>query len=787
MEYFAHIERKEGEISRKQTVAQHVRAAAERAGACLQPVGLSEAGYLAALLHDVGKCKAEFQDYLFSENGKVGSVNHSFAGVRLLWEHFHGKMSESYTDVSVEFLTYAIGAHHGLFDCVDQDGCSGFAHRVEKQNIFYEESRNGFLSHCADWQEIDRRFAAADEQLQRLMKQLLAMAKKSNGGMQDFSFYLGVAARLLAAAVMEGDRRDTASFVKAWTPPPSVANKAYWQQRLAYMEEKLAAFPNKTPIDKARRTISDLCRRAAEGKGGVYRLHVPTGGGKTLSSLRFALAHAAAQDKKRILFVTPLLSILEQNAAVIRKYFGDDAHILEHHSNVIQPQLVGDDLDLRELAVDSWDAPVIITTMVQLLNTFFLGKTTSVRRFQSLVDAVVVIDEVQTVPNHMLTLFNLTVNFLSEVCHTTFLLCSATQPCFEKADHPLLREPIEVVPYSRQLWAPFHRTELKLLDSRRLEEIPEQIRSILKTTNSLLVVCNKRSEAAFLFQALREECENTFHLSASMCMQHRRDTLAQIEESLAHKQQKTLCIATQVIEAGVDISFGCVLRLAAGIDSVVQAAGRCNRNGESDVPAPVYLLNCSDENLNHLQEIRRAKTVTLSLQEQFRTAPETLDNDLFSDKAVVWYYQKLYREMAMGFQDYTLPKENNTLFSLLSSNTHYHKPEAPCYGSLSLPQAFRTAGKRFCVFDSNTLDAIVPYGEGAQLIAQLADLPEGDLVAWQNWQKAVKPYTVSLYQWQEEKVEPYLVRQNGAAFLLPQAYDGQLGFVIPEELSFMEV
>ena len=175
MEYFAHIEKNGEKIERQQTVAQHCRAAADRAGACLAGASLSEVGYLAALLHDVGKCKEEFQTYLLSGEGKRGSVNHSFAGVHMIWERFHGEKSATPSDASAELLAFAIGAHHGLFDCVSDLGESGFAHRVEKQGVFYEESRDGFLSQCANWHEIDSRFSAADAQLQTLYKKLIEM------------------------------------------------------------------------------------------------------------------------------------------------------------------------------------------------------------------------------------------------------------------------------------------------------------------------------------------------------------------------------------------------------------------------------------------------------------------------------------------------------------------------------------------------------------------------------------------------------------------------------------
>lgn len=194
------------------------------------------------------------------------------------------------------------------------------------------------------------------------------------------------------------------------------------------METKLDQFPQDSPIDRARRAISDQCRQAAQQPGGVFRLNVPTGGGKTLSSLRFALAHARRHRKQRIIFTSPLLSILEQNAAVIRAYIQDDSLILEHHSNLVRTAEDGQKLDERELLTETWESPIILTTLVQLLNTLFSGKTTAIRRFHSLCGSVIVIDEVQTVPSKMLSLFSLAVNFLAEICGATVVLCPPPSP-----------------------------------------------------------------------------------------------------------------------------------------------------------------------------------------------------------------------------------------------------------------------------------------------------------------------------------------------------------------------
>lgn len=637
MEYWAH--KREGRQIVWQTLREHLRGAARRAAECLRPMGLENAAYLAALLHDAGKAAPAFQKYLAAgDHSARGQVIHSFQGCRYLMEQFHEETDPIRTGVMAsELLAFAIGAHHGLFDCVDPTRRIGLKYRAEKQGISYEESVQGLFSQGISKQEIERLFSSAVGEIDPILEQL----EREYVDDHEYFFVVGLLARLLLSAVIEGDRYDTAAFMEGNTPPNLPEDMTpVWATRLAYLEEKLQGKPHDGEIDNARQKISETCGAFAEKASGIYRLNVPTGGGKTLSSLRYALAHAKQFGKKRLIFTSPLLSILEQNAKEIRKFVGDDRLILEHHSNVVQTDTSQDALDECELLVQSWNAPIILTTLVQLLNTLFDGKTTSIRRFQALCDSVIVIDEVQTVPTKLLSLFNLAIQFLSEQCRATVVLCSATQPCVERAEHPLRRAPEEIVPYDEALWATFRRTELQLAGGRRLDELPEMICTLMETTDSLLAVCNKKSEAAYLLEHTRSAEYRSFHLSAAMCMQHRRDVLDEVQAALGRKE-KVLCIATQVMEAGVDISFGAVLRLAAGMDSIMQAAGRCNRDRESETPRPVYVVNCTDENLGMLRDIRRGKDATLALTEAFSASSERFDGSLFSAAAIRYYYAAL--------------------------------------------------------------------------------------------------------------------------------------------------
>ena len=793
MKYLAHKKISEG-IAVEQTLEEHSRNAAEIAKKCLEPVGLPNVGYLAGLLHDVGKCKKEFQIYLEDGSKRRGSVNHTFAGCRMILERFHSKEKlESFRDVTAELLAYAIGAHHGLFDCVDKDGKSGFEHRLHQEKIAYEESRDTFFSQCANDSEIEALFERASEELEPVYEAIKKMLVAERA--EESSFYLGVLARLLLSAVMEGDRKDTAAFMRIGEQRASaVPSENFWRIYLERMEEALQKFPRNNPIQEARARISEQCRRFAENPGGIYRLNVPTGAGKTLSSLRYALAHAKKWGKSRIVFVSPLLSILEQNSKAIRDAIKDDSIILEHHSNVIKDDYSDEELDERELAVENWEKPIIITTLVQLLNVFFEGRSSAVRRFHSLCNAIVVLDEVQTVPGNMLSLFNLTLNFLSRVCNTTFVLCSATQPCFENAEHPLLEQPDSIVPYDEKLFAPFSRTVIFDRGEMTLEEIASMVEQELETVSSILVVCNKRIQSEMLYRLLAPK-GNCFHLSASMCVAHRTDTIEAIKGALLCSRNdssfKTICVSTQVIEAGVDISFEQVIRFRAGMDSVVQAAGRCNRNGESAEKGRVYMVACVGENLSHLAQIEEGKSVTTELLNEYKKDPRVFYGDLASELAVRRYYEKLYQRIKdgmEGYQDFTVKSERNTLFSMLGNNDRYYGEQSRFYGKYQCNQAFKLAGKLFHVFDDDTEEAVVPYGKGKELIAELKALsfaPSADFLA--KFIEKIKPYTVSLYDYQKEKLGNCLACVGGIWILEPQAYDDAVGLISTEiKAKFLE-
>ena len=292
--HIAHI-REDGKI---QTAVEHSRSAAKYAAKSLKPIGMGMTAFLAALLHDFGKFKREYDRYLeeaIAGTAQRGSVNHTFAGVRFVLEQWHDGDEIGYDEVTAELLAYAIGAHHGLFDCIDTRQNSGFQHRQVKEGIGYAEACADYLEQCAGLEELNSLFRTSVRETTALLNQIALLTQQQDAGEanRETAFYISLLQRMLLSAVIEGDRRDTAEFMNGDTFPKWPEDmRGIWADRLAFLERKLGMLPREKPIDQARHTISDTCAAVACQSGGVYRLNVPTGGGKTLSALRFALTHA---------------------------------------------------------------------------------------------------------------------------------------------------------------------------------------------------------------------------------------------------------------------------------------------------------------------------------------------------------------------------------------------------------------------------------------------------------------------------------------------------------------
>lgn len=770
MEYPAHIRKVDGK-KYIQTVEEHCHGVAEIAAELLRDIGLEKTAYLAGMVHDLGKFSENFKNYIekAADGEKVqrGSVNHTFAGVRFLLEKHSDEQLSGFSDIVLEILAYAVGAHHGLFDCVDDNNNNGFTKRIQKEGIDYLNAAQEFLKICCSKQDMEDLLKQSEKECLPVFNEIEKLADNVDAKIQNtqITFYIGFLARLILSAIIEADRSDTSQFMNGYSEKTVKNISEIWINCIKNVEQKLSTMPLDKPINKTRAQISALCAEAGNLESGIYRLNLPTGAGKTLTSLRYALHHALAHNKKRIIFTMPLLSIIEQNAGIIHDYIGNEELIIEHHSNIVETD-ENDELDKRELLVESWDVPIIITTMVQMLNTLFAGKTANIRRMQALCNSIIVIDEVQTVPDKMLSLFNLALNFLAKICNATIILCSATQPCFEKTMYPLDKSVKDLITLTKEQETVFKRVRLEYKGEMDCEELADFAAGILEENNSLLLVCNTKNEAAVMFNLLCSKIKDVkaFHISAGMCTAHRKETIKEMQEALENKQQKVLCVSTQVIEAGVDVSFARVIRLLAGMDNIVQATGRENRNREFDGLAPGYIVRLKGEVLKGLSEIEAAKNAAANLLVKYKNSPKIYDNDLMSEKAINEYYECLYGNVNDGYHDFYIESVRDSILNLMSCNENVDSGKIPEYNKYFMHQALKTAGGLFTVFDESSIDIIVPYNRGIEIIQEVFAVGDKDYGKLKAVLNEAKLYTVSLFKYQKIKLE-----EQGALIFVPSA------------------
>lgn len=772
MQYLAHIKYESGTNKRIQTLEDHCKKVGEYASDSLSVCGFSVCGKLAGLLHDMGKGRSGFQKYLeqsavyeayqkgyaeqpdFPEPSR-GSEIHTFQGCIYLLDKYHDK-GDSLADLTSEMIACTIGSHHGLFDCQTLDGKNGFLHRInyDRQRLQYNETVSFFENHISDSQLTDSLFEKAKKEVQNYLQKLGTVADDS----ENYVWYeLSMAVRLLVSTLMYADRRNTAEFCDSFLYPDFKGN---WKRDIDIFEDKYSRIEQLKPIDKVRSDISGQCRQFADEPSGIYRLDVPTGGGKTLSSLRYALYHAEKYKKKKIFFVIPLLTILDQNAQTIREYLPDEI-ILEHHSDVVMEEMDDHELEQYDLMRDRWTAPVIITTMVRILDILFGSKTGDITRMRALCNSIIIFDEVQSVPNKMISLFTGAVNFLSDFCRTDVILCSATQPAFEKTVYPLhliRKSPVTLTP--EQLMA-FNRHTYHFLEDGRImmeEEIARSAQHLSAPGRPLMIVCNTKSEAVIIYTILRDSCREDMvirHLSAGMCKAHRKKIIDETDMILkdiqsGESQTAFILVTTQIVEAGVDLSFRSVIRLEAGDDNLVQAAGRCNRSGEYGA-GDVYMVRIKgeDNRLRNLPDIREAKTSmddTLALYgRHYEFDPE--DSDFISK-----YYNTLYmrlREEGQTLFPFDYKDQTFRIGNILANELEPSEKNKK-YG---LNQPFLTAGENFKVFDDNTYTVLVPYGEGEELIDRIKHILAYDGNVPMNLLSEAGDYSVQIYEWQKRKLE----------------------------------
>ncbi len=817
--FIAHRRKKDGEF---QDLWIHLQETSNIAGTFAAKIGLKDHGKLLGILHDLGKASDEFDKYIRSAEGlidpdeddyidvseKKGKIDHSSAGAQKVYKNIskHGPEGA----ITSQFLSLCLVSHHsGMIDCISPDGKNNYERRMGKS-----EEKTHTEEAYANLDDFERRIVEGffTEKLSARFLNTLQSLKEENDSKESLMFKYGLLARFLFSCLIDADRLNTADFER----PGNADIRNYnvytpWEELIERFNAK--KFDKKNEVDELREKISRQCLEFAGKPKGLYQLTVPTGGGKTFASLRFALNHAAKYKLDRVIYIIPYTSIIDQNAYEVRKVFEEmdssgkysDEIVLEHHSNLTPEE----ETHRQSLLSENWDAPVVFTTSVQFLEALFGSGTRSARRMHQLANAVIIFDEIQTIPIRCVHMFNVALRFLIKGCGSTVVLCTATQPLLDKIEKK--ERALEISPEQqmirdvRRLFRDLKRVDVHdnrkpggWLESEVSELTCQELVELQKLNENagVLIVVNTKTSARNLFHLLKNSAPAAvFHLSTDMCPQHRLNVLNTIKDQL-NRTQPTICVSTQLIEAGVDIDFGSVIRYLAGLDSIAQAAGRCNRHGQRK-QGNVFIVNPKDENLDSLQEIRIASETAQRVLDEFKASPGRFDNDILSPAAMEQFYTYYFydRKDKMSYPVTSaspVGREDN-LFDLLSTNPLSVREYQRINRSVPDPflkQSFQTASKAFHAIDSATRGIVVPYGdEGKQIIADLCSAFE--IEKQYKLLKKAQRFSVNVYEnafrkLAENGIISEVQHGTGVFFLKREYYSDEFG-LSKEIVNEMEV
>ena len=805
--FLAHLE----SDGRCQPLQEHLLSVSEVTGRLSAKLGIGPAGYSIGLLHDLGKYSEDFQQYLrrmVLDNGtgqydsERGTIDHSTAGAQKVWRAL--RQRGEVDDVVAEILSLCIASHHsGLIDCIAPEGVDKLSKRMEKA-----DSDSHYKEACsrAEQSVIERSEALlTDPELVVCVKNSIATLCQGNRNETIVRFKIGLFVRFLFSCLIDADRTDTAGFSK----PSAAALRQHgryveWSVLAGLLENALEQFSQTERIDQIRKKVSGDCLAASDRPKGIFTLTVPTGGGKTLASLRFALNHAAKWDMDRIVYVSPYTSIIDQNAEEVRKIlelagseFG--SVVLEHHSNLTPLK----ETRRSKLLSENWDAPVVFTTAVQLLETLFGAGTRAARRMHQLANSVLIFDEVQTIPVRCVHLFNNAINFLVERCGASVMLCTATQPLLHEVDSSkgavALSENAELMPDVKGLFANLKRYET--YDCRKPGgwEHTDAARLAISEagdSGSCLVIVNTKTEAQSIFKLCREEAKGfvVYHLSTNMCPAHRMKILGDIKkhpDAQKHLNEKrpVLCVSTQLIE------FGTVIRALAGLDSIAQAAGRCNRHGTRQMMGRIHIINLTGKLHPGLRDIKAGQEAAQRVLDEKAVAGEPRKVDL-SDTKIIEQYFRYYFFDRKNEMDYRVGAEeaerDDNLLNMLGENrlavaeaTRIRKPP-----QIFLRQSFMTAAEAFEPIEAHTQGVIVPYSsEGKTAIAELCSAYE--VKKQFRLLKRAQQFTVNVFPWvmkelQRAQAVHEAQEETGILYLDEKYYNADFGLSVDgmEEMEF---
>ena len=773
-----------------------------------EKAGIGAAGAAIGLLHDLGKYARGFQQYLRSmgldqdteqQGPGRGKIDHSTAGAQTIWRSLRRK--GSLEGVVGEILSLCVASHHsGLIDCIAPDGTDKLSRRMSKPD---PEAHYGEAWANAEQAVIERRDERLhDPDLARGVRDVIASVCHLDRHETIRRFKVGLLVRFLFSCLIDADRTDTADFSKGDAARLRQHGRyAEWPLLANRLERHLEGFSGHTRMEAIRKEVSAHCLSASDRPKGTFTLTVPTGGGKTLASLRFALNHAAKWKMDRIIYVSPYTSIIDQNADVVRRILEPPGTefatvLLEHHSNLTPLKQTWRSKVLSE----NWDAPVIFTTAVQLLEALFGSGTRAARRMHQMANAVLVFDEIQTLPVRCVHLFNNAMNFLVEQCGASVVLCTATQPLLHRVDPAKgairLGENAEIMPDVAGVFSKIQRYEA--FDRRKPggwahTEAAEWAIAETRRAGSCLMVVNTKREALSIFGACRTVASDLplYHLSTSMCPAHRLKILEEVKERLL-AQTPLVCISTQLIEAGVDISFGSVVRALAGWDSIAQAAGRCNRHGAPEM-GRVHIVNLAGELPKRLGDIKAAQDAAQRVLDENAGTGEDRLVDLANPKLIEDYFHYYFFDRRNDM-DYPVnasqAERDDSLLNMLAENrlaVDTRSVPPPIY----LRQAFMTAAAAFQSIDANTQGVVVPYGiEGKAVIAELCSAHE--LEKQFSLIKRAQRFTVNVFPNVMESLQQaravYEAQEGtGILYLDEKYYSSQFGLNVEgaEEMELM--
>lgn len=580
--YLAHISE---DKQREQSVKEHLEGVAKLSGTFAAAFGCKKWGYGCGIMHDIGKYSIEFQKRL---HGGV-KVDHATAGAKELCSR--GNIMQA----------YCVSGHHaGLPDGGSPAEPASFYGRMKKELKDYQAFR----------EEIEIPVFSG------------APLKPIGKGGFSAAFFI----RMLFSCLVDADFLDTEHFMKQGNVirGDHESIEKLYDKLYAHISPWLAN-DNKNTINGRRTAILRACLEKGKDKQGLYQLTVPTGGGKTVSSLAFALQHAKEHHLERVIYVIPFTSIIEQNAQVFKDILGKN-NVLENHCNVVCEN--PEELENMQLAAENWDKPIIVTTNVQFFESLFANKTSKCRKIHNISRSVIIFDEAQMLPVNYLKPCIQAISELIYNYHCSAVLCTATQPAL-KPIFPEFIKAEEICPDVKGQYEFFKRTNVN-----NVGEISEEtLISELEETPQVLCILNSRKRVQRVYEALNGEC--VYHLSTYMYPKHRRRILDGITKNLKDGRQCKL-IATSLVEAGVDFDFASVFRELAGIDSVIQAAGRCNREGnrEKDESKTMIFSLEQSEDIHIPGQLKLPISVAKQITEKYE--------DITSPEAIHEYFQRLY-------------------------------------------------------------------------------------------------------------------------------------------------